>query len=203
VALTLVSLSYVALGPVAFQKQGGWQSVAASALLVPYTVGAWVNSRLWTRSHPHADAVIDGISIGRMPTAGEFSATHFNALVDLSAELPGPVGKWHHYGLPWLDLVAPTTAQLRAAVQCIEAARSHGEVLVCCALGYSRSATAVAAWLLASDRAPDVDAAIAVICASRRGVIFHAEHRRALVAWRSAAGDRAERRREPVSGATP
>jgi protein-tyrosine phosphatase len=85
-----------------------------------------------------------------------------------------------------------TAAQLRAAADCIEAALSHGEVLVCCALGYSRSATAVAAWLMISGRAADSDAAIALVCARRRGVVFSAEHRQALAALSAAAGNQAD-----------
>jgi len=49
-----------------------------------------------------------------------------------------------------LDLVSPSQAQLEQAAQAIGAARAtaNGPVLVCCALGFSRSALAVAAGLL-------------------------------------------------------
>ena len=47
------------------------------------------------------------------------------------------------------------------------AVRARGPVLVCCALGYSRSACAVAAWLLATGRAATVDAALARVRAAR------------------------------------
>jgi protein-tyrosine phosphatase len=53
-------------------------------------------------------------------------------------------------------------------------------VLVCCALGYSRSACAVAAWLLASGRARDVDAAIATVRAARQLVVLDSGHVAAL-----------------------
>ncbi|MFL6535105.1 MAG: hypothetical protein ACJ8G8_17435 [Pseudomonas sp.] len=46
--------------------------------------------------------------------------------------------------MPVLDLTAPTAEQCLDAAQKIEQLRQHGPVLVCCALGYSRSATAVA-----------------------------------------------------------
>ena len=42
--------------------------------------------------------------------------------------------------------------QLREAVAAIEECKSCRPTLVCCALGYSRSASAVAAWLVATGR---------------------------------------------------
>jgi membrane-associated phospholipid phosphatase len=53
-----------------------------------------------------------------------------------------------HAGLPWLDLIAPTASQLDAAARHIARLQPGGPVLVACALGYSRSASAVAAWLI-------------------------------------------------------
>ncbi|MFK8333474.1 dual specificity protein phosphatase family protein, partial [Pseudomonas sp. BJa5] len=58
--------------------------------------------------------------------------------------------------------------------------RHQGPLLVGCALGYSRSATAVAAWLLYSGRAKSVDAAVAIIRRARPGIVQHAAHRLAL-----------------------
>ncbi|WP_183141850.1 dual specificity protein phosphatase family protein, partial [Pseudomonas syringae group genomosp. 3] len=62
----------------------------------------------------------------------------------------------------------------------IENLRQHGPLLVCCALGYSRSATAVAAWLLYSGRATSVDNAAALIRAARPGVVLREGHLQVL-----------------------
>ena len=59
----------------------------------------------------------------------------------------------------------PTRRTLSAAAEAIERARARGRVLVCCALGFSRSAAAVAAWLVATGRAANLEAAIAQISA--------------------------------------
>jgi protein-tyrosine phosphatase len=82
--------------------------------------------------------------------------------------------------IPVLDLIAPTPAECLRAAQAIERLRTRGPLLVCCALGYSRSATAVAAWLLHSGRAATVDEALAIIRTARAHVVLHPAHRKAL-----------------------
>lgn len=179
-ALGLVSLAYAALGAEAFQKRDATPTPAAAVLLAPYTLGAWVNSRLWTRRRPAPDHVLDGVWIGRMPTAGEMRRRPFRTLVDLAAELPAPRGPWRYAGFPWLDLVAPDAAALAAAAGAIEAARADGDVLVVCALGYGRSAAAVAAWLVLTGRADDARAALTIVRARRPGAALDEGHRAAL-----------------------
>jgi len=183
-ALTLVAVCYGAAGAAGFQKQAGngRLSPAVTALALPYLLGAWSNSRCWTRRHPQADPVADGVWLGRMPTAGDMAAGTYAALVDCTAELPAPQGPWHYCNLPWLDLLEPEPAQLAEAARHIETARRHGSVCVCCALGYSRSAAAVAAWLLHSGRAASVDDALAQVRERRPGTVLSAEHRAALAA---------------------
>lgn len=171
ISLALVAAAYAAIGPSAFQKSGRAHSVGSTWLYAPYTIGAWINSRLWTGRRPAPDAVADGVWIGRLPTRREWRRRPYAAIVDLAAELPGPRGAQRYRAFPWLDLVAPDTGELRAAAAAIEEARSHGEVLVCCALGYGRSACAVAAWLIHTGRARDAADALAIVRARRPGVV--------------------------------
>ncbi|MNI76460.1 hypothetical protein D3C73_1326910 [compost metagenome] len=81
-----------------------------------------------------------------------------------------------------LDLVLPSAAQLRAAADAIERLRDHGPVLVCCALGYSRSAASVATWLLRTGHARDVAEAVAIVRAARPGIVLHDVHLQAIAA---------------------
>lgn len=179
-ALGVVALLYAGPGAAVFQKREGRHSLAVAMLLAPYVAGAWLNSRWWTRRQPQPDAILDGVWLGRLPTQAEMASHRFSALCDLTAELPAPRGNWHYAGLPWLDLVPPDTAQLEEAAQRIEALRGHGPLLVCCALGYSRSACAVAAWLLLTGRVASVDAALSLLRAKRPQVVLGAAHRAAL-----------------------
>lgn len=180
IALTLVALNYAFLGPAGFQKHAGRHSLGAALLLAPYTLGAWVNSRLWTRQAPTPGLIADGVWLGRLPDGRAMEAGGFRALLDLTAELPAPRGNWIYTQQPWLDLVPPDSRQLEAAAAAIERLRQHGPVLVCCALGYSRSASAAAAWLLVSGRAPSPEAALDILKQARPRVVLGPRHRQAL-----------------------
>ena len=178
-SLLLVTLNYAVLGAPGFQKRAdGRLTPAARWLYAPYLAAAWVNSRLWTRKKPQPEQIVDNVWLGRIPTAHEQHS--FKAIVDLCAELPiDPQGRAYQC-IPVLDLIPPTPAECLQAAQAIERLRASGPLLVCCALGYSRSATAVAAWLLHSGRATTVDAALAIIRTARAEVVLHSAHREAL-----------------------
>ncbi|WP_312647450.1 dual specificity protein phosphatase family protein, partial [Stenotrophomonas sp.] len=64
----------------------------------------------------------------------------------------------------------------------IERLRAQGPLLVCCALGYSRSAASVAAWLLRSGRATDAAAAVAIVRTARPSIVLHDSHLQAIAA---------------------
>ncbi|OEO25891.1 serine/threonine protein phosphatase [Pseudomonas sp. J237] len=179
VSLLMVALNYALFDAAGFQKRAdGRLNPATRWLFAPYVATAWVNSRLWTRKQPQPNLVIDEVWLGRLPDADQL--VPFKAVVDLCAELPLNPQGIAYKSIPVLDLIAPSTEQCLAAAQAIEQLRQHGPLLVCCALGYSRSATAVAAWLMHSGRASTVDAAVAMIQAARPHVVLHPAHRQAL-----------------------
>src|SRR5207244_11174025 len=62
--------------------------------------------------------------------------------------------------------------RLPAAAATSEDARARGRVLVCCALGYSRSAAALATWLVAYGHADSVVAAVERIRAARPRIVL-------------------------------
>lgn len=180
-SLALVAVIYAFFDETAFQKgRSGSMSTAAWWLLAPYFLGAWINSRWWTRSMPGADAIVPGLLLGRLPTEVERNAHQVRAVVDMTAELPCAVQCASYINVPQLDLTQPTVDQIDRAVAAIDAAYAEGPVLVCCALGFSRSAIAVAAWLVASGRARDHADAIAQIRRARPAVVFHPTHLAAL-----------------------
>lgn len=178
-SLLMVALNYALFDAQGFQKRAdGRLSAASNWLLAPYLVAAWLNSRAWTRHHPQPDEVADGVWLGRIPGRGEAQA--FAAIADLSAELPCRVEGKVYRELASLDLIAPNTAHCLQAATAIENLRGHGPVLVCCALGYSRSATAVAAWLLHSGRCRSVAEAVSLLRQARPQIVLGRAHLQAL-----------------------
>jgi dual specificity protein phosphatase-like protein len=171
VSLVLVAANYAVLGPAGFQKDAdGRMSLAARLLLAPYLAGAFLNSRAWTRHEPRPVAIGDGVWLGRLPLAHE--AAGFATVVDLCAELPGAATAGTWMCIPMLDLVPPQPSELRDAAASIERRRSAGPVLVCCALGYSRSAATVATWLITSNITKTMSEAIERIRRARPRIVI-------------------------------
>jgi len=174
-SLGLVAAAYAFLGIEAFQKdEDGRQSMAAWWLFLPYRFGAWINARLWTRNDPPAVHVADGVWIGRMPLAHDVAALPARRVVDLCAELPAPRGLEALRTHPALDLVPVERSVLEKAAASIESLRRDGPVLVVCALGYGRSAAAIATWLLLSGRAADAARAVAMVRAAKPRIVLDA-----------------------------
>lgn len=180
-SLAIVAGIYAFLDERAFQKQpDGGLSTATWWLLGPYLAAAWANSRWWTRALPPADLVAPRLLLGRVPSADEGVA--YAAIIDVSAELACRLECPRYVSVPQLDLTVATPAQIDRTVAAIDdaLARGSGPVLVCCALGFSRSAFAVAAWLVASGHASDAAEAVAIIRRIRPKAALHEAHLSAL-----------------------
>ena len=177
VALGFVAASYAWLGAAAFQKRNGRLSPAVSVLFAPYLAGARVNAWAWTRSHSPYDHVADDVWLGRMPTRADIDRGGFAAIVDMTCELSLDSCGRAYVNLPVLDLTLPDRDTLRAAAESIERLRGQGRVLVCCALGVTRSATAVAGWLVATGRARDAESALARVREARPQIVLGDAHR--------------------------
>jgi membrane-associated phospholipid phosphatase len=183
-SLALVALAYVGAGPAVFQKRpDGTLAAAASWLLGPYLLGAWLNSRAWTRGLACADVVAPGLLVGRIPTGAELRRLPVAAVVDVSAELPCAARGYRYANVPMLDLVTPTVAEIQRATDAIALARQSGPVLVCCALGFSRSALAAGAWLLRAGEAAAAAEALERVRQARPAVVIGLSQRHALEAW--------------------
>ena len=172
VALGLVAACYAGLGAEGMQKRpDGRHSLGARLLLWPYRVGAWLNARWWTRGiEPSAPLAGGRVWVGRLPLRCERDHRRFARLVDLTAELG-----LRHAGarsLPWLDLVVASPRQLLEAANAVEAAAARGRVLVCCALGFSRSAAVAAVWLSVHGPRLPVDAAVRAVREARPQVVL-------------------------------
>ncbi|WP_031250294.1 phosphatase PAP2/dual specificity phosphatase family protein [Mesorhizobium sp. LNHC221B00] len=169
-ALVIVALAYAGAGSKVFQKSAdGSVALASRILLLPYRLGARTNIWAWTRDLAAQAAVADGVFLGRFPTASE--ANGFGTVIDLAAELERPAGatcRWISF--PMVDLLQPHAMMQQQAAGALEKARRNGTVLVCCALGFQRSAGVVAEWLVATGRAKTPALAREMLTAAGRPV---------------------------------
>ena len=169
-AMAIVAAGYVGAGPKIFQKRAdGRASLASRWLLAPYRLGVIANIGWWTRGAPAAVEITDGVYLGRFPTRREADA--FATVVDMTGELCAPRRTracWHAF--PSLDLVRPPPGSVSDAARLVETLRPEGPMLVCCALGFQRSAAVVGTWLVATGRAGDASAAVARITQAGRRI---------------------------------
>jgi hypothetical protein len=172
-AWLLVAAIYAVGDPLLFRKG----SRVAFWLFAPHRWFAKMNSWAFTRREAMAQEIADGVWLGRAPRRGQWSG----AMVDLTAELPVTPRQSEYRNIPMLDLVVPSLEQLRRAVNAVEA--MPRPTLVFCALGRSRSAITVAAWLIETRRVSSVDEALQRIRDKRPQVYLHEGHRQRLEEW--------------------
>lgn len=174
-ALAIVAFAYAGAGAKVFQKSAdGSITLPSRVLLLPYRLGARANIWAWTRNLAPRVPVADGVFLGRFPTARE--ANSFGTVIDLGAELERPAGadcRWISF--PMIDLMPPPMAIRQQAANALENARRDGTVLVCCALGFQRSAGVVAEWLVTTGRAQTPAVALNMLTAAGRPVHLAAE----------------------------
>lgn len=175
-ALVIVAWGYFSVGVIVFQKQGPEISFPVFLLLSPYFLGAWLNSRIWTRKELQAVLVAPNVYLGRLPLPTDKSLRSWGAIVDLAAELPCQKGHAHYFGFPVLDLIVPSVETISQAVDRIEEESKKHEVLICCALGYSRSATVLAAYLMKSGFTFTIDSAVEMIRHLQPHIRLSTEH---------------------------
>ncbi len=162
-ALAIVSVGYFGAGSAVFQKDSdGSVPQANRLLLAPYRIAARLNIVFWTRRLPSCVEIASGVFLGRFPKSHEVS--RFSTVIDLAAEMPVQPGTaanrptWRSF--PCVDLLPPQMDMVRQAIDAVNTARQQGPVLICCALGFQRSATLATHWLISTGRATDMDDAV-------------------------------------------
>lgn len=182
IALLMVGLGYFALGTAVFQKNhDGRMSPSARFLLLPYQLGAWCSFLYFQRKSPNVSQITSTLYLGSFPRA----KLSVDSVLDLTAEWPKSrfVKIPHYVACPRLDLVAPTVDELAESVDVLNQLEKKGTVLVHCALGLSRSAIVVIAYLLQQKQAADIDDAIQLVSAARPNIVIHDGHRAVLAQW--------------------
>lgn len=171
-SLALLAFGYASCGVKVWQKVDGRHRLPARCLFLPLTlIMRQFHARLL---HGHSDAslIADNVWIGPAIAARE---TRFHSVLDLAAEYcrqAHPAARYLDF--PLLDLLLPDHASLQNAVAQLETLRrsTPGPLLVHCALGMSRSAAVIMAWLVMTERCTDLAQAKQALLAQGRKVVL-------------------------------
>lgn len=185
IALGVVSAAYIRWGSVVFQKNNGRLHWSARFVLAPCLLGQQLSLFYYQRRCRPWDEVTPNVWIGRVLNHREASAlVHqgVTAVLDLTAEFPEarPLCVSTYRNIPILDLTAPSANQLRQMATFIEHESRRGIVYVHCKIGYSRTAAAVAAYLLQIGKTNSVPEAIAMLRQTRPTIVVRPEVMSAL-----------------------
>jgi hypothetical protein len=193
IALGIVASAYFGTGPIVFHKTKGKLPWSTRFVLAPCLLGQYLSLLYYRRQCRLWDEIAPRIWIG-----GKLGARSANkalcagvaAVLDLSAEFSEakPFRKVNYRNIPILDLTAPTQAQLAEMSKFIANNSRNGAVYVHCKIGYSRSAAAVAAYLIMSGKAKTAEEAFTIIRPVRPSIVIRPEVISALSEFASRPG---------------
>lgn len=107
------------------------------------------------------------------------------AVIDVTCELPRAGASGNYIALPTWDGTAPAVAHIEKGANFAVSMSEHGEVLIHCTAGHSRSATVLAAALVKANLAPNWQAAYLLIKEKRKHAHLIGSQRRALDLWQA------------------
>lgn len=148
-SLLIVALNYGIFGKYGFPKQpNGQYALSQWILFLPYIFIARINSYLWTRQINPYNEILPNLYIGSIPNLVS-KIQSFDSIVDCCAEIPFNSHHIRHYYPNFLlDMTPLSLTECQQSADIIQHALMNGQTLVFCALGYSRSATSILAYLI-------------------------------------------------------
>lgn len=170
-SLLIIAFGYLRLGANIFQKnEDGTFTFSAKVLHFPYRIGMRSVRKLFFDTSEKHQRVTDQIYLGGFPMSKK---TDCIAIFDLCSEYQRANKNAKFYqNFPLIDLASPTLEELRSAVQKLdEMVEDNHTIYIHCALGLSRSAIVVLAWLLFKNKAQDPQNAIAIL--ERKEYYYH------------------------------
>ena len=162
-AILIVGIAYAGVGPQLFRKGQTGYSNASRQLLAPFTICSYLSFRWFVRKQTPYVQLQDRMYFGQMldtEQVKELLNRGVTAVVDLCAEYEEHrlFCTTSYLNVPVLDLTCPSEEQLCEACSFIQEQLELGQtVYVHCALGISRSAAVVAAYLLYSGQVDSVE----------------------------------------------
>jgi protein-tyrosine phosphatase len=180
IALGSTAIAYFKAGPIVFRKTDGKLPWSTRFTLAPCLLGQYLSLLYYRRRCRSWDEVTPQIWIGGKlgcRSAKKALCSGVLSVLDLTAEFSEtkPFLKINYHNVPVLDLTAPSQAQLVEMSKFIGDNSRNGVVYVHCKIGYSRTAAAIAAYLIMSGEVDTAKEAFAMIRQARPSVVIRPE----------------------------
>jgi len=179
-SLGIVASAYFGFGPGIFRKTNGTLAWSTRFVLGPCLLGQYLSLLHYRRQCRPWDEVIPNVWIGRKLSNREAEGavrSGVTAVLDLSAEFSEAkafrVISYRNTSI--LDLTAPSLGQLQEMGKFIAEHSETGIVYVHCKIGYSRSAAAIAAYLIMNGEVSSAEEAITIIRRARPSIVIRRE----------------------------
>lgn len=173
IALFIVAIAYNGLGASVFQKNSaGKQSWPARLLLTPFISGARLSAKRYNQNLAPYSMITDNIAIGGIQAP---ESKQWDAILDMTSEFEPASAHPNYHSLPVLDLTTPQPNIITAAISWLSRQPVDAKICIHCALGLSRSATVMAAWLVHTGHAKNASDAFLFI-QQHRPIVWKAEH---------------------------
>lgn len=187
-SLGMIALGYFGLGPGIYGKNNGRLMLSTQVLHAPVLFGQHVSLLHYKREAKAWNEVTPQVWMGAKLNereAAEAKQMGVTAVLDLTSEFSETSAflQLNYYNLRVLDLTGLDKTQLTAAVDFISRHSANGVVYVHCKAGYSRSATVVGAYLLASGQAATTEQAVSLLRRVRPTIVIRPEALAAIKAF--------------------
>ncbi len=192
VSFFVIAALYLCRPKLSFFKSGNGRIKLFSWLLFsPYFLLARLSLLLHSKitKESSINKIQDKLYLGRFHWSfevDELDRINTVAVLDLTWEFSAPqkmVNNRAYLNVAVLDGAAPTIAQLQEATAWLSKQVKNGSVFIHCALGHSRSAMTLAAYLLKMNQLLSPDEAINLIVSIRKSVKLNDEQYSALQAY--------------------
>ena len=179
-ALIAVSLGYLHWGTSVFEKDSsGRITLSARIFLAPYRFGAYLSKIYFTGKLKPYCQLAPNLYLGYLPD----NKIRQDFLIDMTAEFVSSNIKCKGiFSFPRMDLTAQSPEQIQQATQKAAALTRQGSVLICCALGLSRSVCIAAAALVLIKKI-NLQQALDIIKQQRPQIVLNEQHIQNLYRW--------------------
>jgi hypothetical protein len=161
ISLLVIGFGYLDLWATVFQKKEDGSFTFASRILhFPYRILTSVIRKLFFKTYELPQKITNNLYLGSFEMS---KSTNCDTIFDLCAEYNRVNYKVNNYeSFPLIDLATPTIEELDLGVKKLDdLIQKNQTVFIHCALGLSRSATIVLAWLLFSKKVSTIQDAYA------------------------------------------